>query len=189
MKSYFDREIPHIGLNDVWIHPESGTTLILDWILTKDQRYQISDLVEEFNLNPFHAQNYVLRKSDVLKACVSLGHSSQRRVGGKMLWHHEAVRHEIDCQIDGAYGQLDKNDVGTVVGDGSLKHLRTACKMIVKVMEHHRKQGRTLHLRLVGTDLRRDAAYRWFAKKCGLKIIPEADSILDRGFWLQPLEN
>lgn len=186
MKNYFDK-IPYITLNDVWVDQESGTTLVLDWILTKEQRYQISDLVEEHALNPAHAQSYILRKSDVLKACVSLGHCSQRRVNGKMLWHHESIRDEINTQIDGAFGQLDKDGVGVVVGDGSLKHLRTACKMLVKIMQHHRKQGRTLHLRLVGTDQRRDLVYRWLAKKCGLKIVIDMDSILDRGFWLVPI--
>ena len=185
MKSYFDK-IPYITLNDVWIDRESGTTLVLDWILTKDQQYQISDLVED-GMNPNQARSRVLRKSDVLKACVSLGHCSQQRVDKKMLWHHEDVRNEIDTQIDGAFGQLDKDGTGTVVGDGTLKHLRTAVQILIKIMQHHRKQGRTLHLRLVGTDQRRDLAYRWLMKKYGLKIIQDVTTILDRGFWLVPI--
>lgn len=168
MKNYFEN-LPYITLNDVWVNKESGTTLILDWVLTKEQHYQISDLIEG-GMNPNQAENRVLRQSDTLKVYVALGATQLKRVSGKILWHNETIRNEIYDQIEGRHGRLDKDGVGAIVGDGSLKHLRIATKMLLKVIQHHRKQGRSLHLRLVGSDERRDLVYRWFAKKSGLEI-------------------
>lgn len=151
--------------NKVWIDMEVGTVVIIESPVVEGD--SLDDELEGCGYGS-DSLTFRLRPGKGISAGVSLGQVFYPRQPGQKMeqYHHQVIRDVAD-QILGYDGHLDRDGIATMTGDGTLRHMMTAGKMVKAIAKHLGKGGRPVRLYICGLDDRRSRAYRWVAKKLG----------------------
>jgi hypothetical protein len=143
----------------VWMDRSTGTTILID-SPTVDEEAESYDYDSGITFR--------LPRTGMLLMGVSLGQVFYTRERGRLYDFFHKVKNDVADQIIGdGPGWFDKNGMAIITGDGTLRHMITAGKLVKKIADHYGKGGRPVKIRIHGLDDRRSKAYRWVAKKLG----------------------